>query len=101
MEEAEALSTKMGIMVTGGVFKAFGTSQEIKDRHGTGYEIEFKVYKLNVKRRKDIIAEYRLDNYIDSYNSNLTLDNIRKIISEEVDDLEVKQKIHKSQLLSK
>lgn len=26
MEEAEALSTKMGIMVTGGVFKCFGSS---------------------------------------------------------------------------
>ena len=27
MEEAEALSTKMGIMVTGGVFKCFGSVQ--------------------------------------------------------------------------
>ena len=26
MEEAEALSTKMGIMVKGGVFKCFGSS---------------------------------------------------------------------------
>jgi len=26
MEEAEALSTKMGIMVTGGVFKCFGST---------------------------------------------------------------------------
>ena len=26
MEEAEALSTKMGIMVKGGIFKCFGTS---------------------------------------------------------------------------
>jgi len=25
MEEAEALSTKMGIMVKGGIFKCFGT----------------------------------------------------------------------------
>ena len=44
MEEAETLSTKMGIMVKGGVFKCFGSSQHIKNKFGThGYEIEFKV----------------------------------------------------------
>ena len=42
MEEAEALSTKMGIMVKGGTFKCFGTSQHIKDKFGTGYIIEVK-----------------------------------------------------------
>ena len=42
MEEAEALSTKMGIMVKGGVFKCFGSSQHIKDKFGTGYIIEVK-----------------------------------------------------------
>jgi hypothetical protein len=46
MEEAEALSTKMGIMVTGGVFRCFGPSQHIKSKYGTGYEIEVKVRKL-------------------------------------------------------
>ena len=42
MEEAEALSTKMGIMVKGGIFKCFGTSQHIKDKFGTGYIVEIK-----------------------------------------------------------
>ena len=42
MEEAEALSTKMGIMVKGGTFKCFGSSQHIKDKFGTGYIIEVK-----------------------------------------------------------
>jgi len=42
MEEAEALSTKMGIMVKGGIFKCFGSSQHIKDKFGTGYIIEVK-----------------------------------------------------------
>ena len=42
MEEAEALSTKMGIMVKGGVFKCFGSSQHIRDKFGTGYIIEIK-----------------------------------------------------------
>ena len=42
MEEAEALSSKMGIMVKGGVFKCFGTPQHIKDKFGTGFVIEIK-----------------------------------------------------------
>jgi ATP-binding cassette subfamily A (ABC1) protein 3 len=46
MEEAEALSTKMGIMVKGGIFRCFGSSQHIKSKFGTGYEVEVKVRKL-------------------------------------------------------
>ena len=45
MEEAEALCTKMGIMVAG-EFKCFGPSTEIKNKYGTGYEIEIKVRSL-------------------------------------------------------
>lgn len=45
MEEAEALSTKMGIMARGGVFKCYGSSQHIKNKFGTGYEIEIKIQK--------------------------------------------------------
>ena len=47
MEEAEALSTKMGIMVKGGIFKCFGSSQHIKDKFGTGYIIEVKSRQLS------------------------------------------------------
>ena len=45
MEEAEALSTKIGIMVRGGVFRCMGSSQHIKNKFGVGYEIEIKVEK--------------------------------------------------------
>ena len=45
MEEAEALCTKMGIMVNGS-FKCFGSSQHIKDKYGTGFEIEVKIAQL-------------------------------------------------------
>ena len=45
MEEAEALSTKMGIMVRGGIFRCFGSSQHVKNKYGIGYEIEVKVAK--------------------------------------------------------
>jgi len=46
MEEAEALCTKMGIMVAGN-FKCFGSSQHIKDKYGTGYELEYKIRTLD------------------------------------------------------
>ncbi len=46
MEEAEALSTKMGIMV-GGEFKCFGSKQSIKSKFGTGYQIEIKITPRN------------------------------------------------------
>jgi len=43
MDEAEALSTKMGIMVKGGRFKCIGSSQHIKDKFGTGFLIDLKI----------------------------------------------------------
>ena len=43
MDEAEALSTKMGIMVKGGIFKCFGSSQHIKNKYGVGYEVDIKI----------------------------------------------------------
>lgn len=45
MEEAEALSTKLGIMVRGGIFRCMGSSQHIKNKFGVGYEVEIKVKK--------------------------------------------------------
>ena len=45
MEEAEALCTKIGIMVDGH-FKCFGSSQHIKDKYGMGFEIEVKIRAL-------------------------------------------------------
>jgi len=45
MEEAEALSTKMGIMVRGGIFKCYGSTQHIKSKFGTGFEVDIKIRK--------------------------------------------------------
>jgi hypothetical protein len=42
MEEAEALSTKLGIMVAGGVFKCFGSAQHIRNKHGGGFILQLK-----------------------------------------------------------
>jgi len=41
MEEAEALSTKIAIMVSGEL-KCLGSVQHIKNKFGRGYEIEIK-----------------------------------------------------------
>ena len=60
MEEAEALSTKMGIMVKGGVFRCFGSSQHIKNKFGTGYEIEVKVRKISDEELKTMILNFGL-----------------------------------------
>ena len=56
MEEAEALSTKMGIMVKGGTFKCFGSSQHIKDKFGTGYIIEVKTRQLTRDQVESIVT---------------------------------------------
>lgn len=54
MEEAEALATKMGITVEG-EFKCFGTSQHIKNKYGTGYEMEIKVRLLSEEETGEMI----------------------------------------------
>lgn len=56
MEEAEALCTKMGIMVAGH-FKCFGSSQHIKNKYGTGYELELKIKTLDEQEVKQVIAK--------------------------------------------
>lgn len=61
MEEAEALSTKMGIMVKGGVFRCIGSSQHIKNKFGTGYEIEIKVKKLTAENIESLASSYGLN----------------------------------------
>ena len=40
MEEAESLSTKIGITVSGRL-RCIGTGQQIKQRYGTGFQIDF------------------------------------------------------------
>jgi ATP-binding cassette subfamily A (ABC1) protein 3 len=52
MEEAEALSTRLGIMVQGN-FRCMGTPQHIKNKFGEGYELEVKVDPP----RRDVLLE--------------------------------------------
>ena len=50
MEEAEALATKLGIMVQGKI-KCFGTANHIREKYGSGYEVEINI------DLQDILAE--------------------------------------------
>ena len=56
MEEAEALCTKMGIILAG-EFKCFGSSTHIKDKYGTGYELEIKIKTLNEEEVNELIQQ--------------------------------------------
>ena len=42
MEEAEALATKLGIMVQGKI-KCFGSTNHIREKYGQGYEVEINI----------------------------------------------------------
>ena len=52
MDEAEALSSKLAIMVEGQI-KCIGSVQQLKDKYGKGYEIEIKI---NAPLPEDILA---------------------------------------------
>ena len=58
MEEAEALCTKMGIMVKGGIFKCFGSAQHIRNKFGTGYVIELKTKSVEEKDIWDLVQQH-------------------------------------------
>lgn len=51
MEEAEALSTKLAIMVEGNI-KCIGSVQSLKDKYGKGFEIEVKVSIPDIEKLK-------------------------------------------------
>jgi ATP-binding cassette subfamily A (ABC1) protein 3 len=60
MEEAEALSTNMGIMVEG-QFKCFGSKQHIKNKFGTGYQVEVKIKVPSNEEINEIINEFKVN----------------------------------------
>ena len=59
MEEAEALSTKIGIMVNGEL-KCLGSIGHIKTKFGQGYEIEIKIIKPRMEIIEKTIEEYKI-----------------------------------------
>jgi ATP-binding cassette subfamily A (ABC1) protein 3 len=88
MEEAEALSSKMGIMVKGGVFKCFGSVQHIKNKYGTGYELEIKIKGLSKKQLLEMAKRFALS--VES--TKLTIDEIKKLLTDNnVDNVFISQ----------
>ena len=57
MEEAEALSTKIGIMVQG-QFKCYGSAQHLKNKFSNGYELDIKVREPNEAQVNEFFAEH-------------------------------------------
>ena len=74
MEEAEALSTKMGIMIRGGIFKCYGSSQHIKSKFGTGYELEIKIMKQTFA---ELIELAQLLGFIEDPNERIDIEDAK------------------------
>ena len=55
MDEAEALSRKIAILVEGEV-KCIGNQQYLKDKFGKGYETDIKIKELSQKQLEERIA---------------------------------------------
>lgn len=59
MEEAEALSTRLAIMVKGN-FQCIGTPQHIKNRYGEGMEVEVKFRPVPKRRIEETVQKRKL-----------------------------------------
>jgi ATP-binding cassette subfamily A (ABC1) protein 3 len=73
MEEAEALSTKMGIMVRGGYFKCLGSSQHLKNKYGKGFEIELRIRASTDSELRELSLSY---GYKSGETTSLQIDEI-------------------------
>lgn len=78
MEEAEALSSKMGIMVKGGVFKCFGSVQHIKNKFGTGYELEVKIKPISKKQLLELAKRFSLERD----QTRMTIEQVKQLLTE-------------------
>merc|ERR1711968_187106 len=65
MEEADALCSRIGIMV-GGKMACLGTPQHLKSRYSTGYELEIKIKGHGSNHRN------RLRSFVESLASGST-----------------------------
>ena len=60
MEEVEALSTKMGIMVAGN-FRCFGSGQHLKSKYGNSFNVEYKLVIPDSESIKSMIQSFQID----------------------------------------
>lgn len=64
MEEAEALSTRLAIMVEGKI-KCIGPVQTIKNQYGKGFEIETKMNLPNINDIYDLMKNTKITSHED------------------------------------
>jgi ATP-binding cassette subfamily A (ABC1) protein 3 len=75
MDEAETLCKRMAIMING-EFVCLGSSSQIKEKYGYGYEIEVRIKPLSEKKFEKLLL-----NKIDK-NLKINMDNINEILTE-------------------
>ncbi|CAI2383085.1 unnamed protein product [Moneuplotes crassus] len=66
MEEAETMSTNMGILVEGEL-RCFGSKLEIKEKFNTEYQIEVRFKELTNSEIEQIIEQHEIIDYLDKY----------------------------------
>ena len=81
MDEAETLCKKMGIMVDG-EFVCLGSSYQIKEKFGYGFEIQIRIKPLNRIELKEIKNKFQLDNF-DEFVEKDKLNDVFKLINKE------------------
>lgn len=77
MEEAEALSTKLAIMVEGSI-KCIGSVQRLKNKYGKGFEIETKIAVGNLAEENDLLKQLN----IESLESDLTKEQVQNMVKQ-------------------
>ena len=80
MEEAEALATKLAIMVDGQI-KTIGSVQQLKNRYGKVFEIEIKIVLLNRHEIQDQIGMLMEKNNFKNHDK-LKRDDIDKVLDD-------------------
>ncbi|EWS72165.1 ABC transporter family protein (macronuclear) [Tetrahymena thermophila SB210] len=77
MEEAEALGTKVGIVI-GGNFKCMGSIQHLKNKFGKGYEISIKTNTPNMVQLQQLAKGISLNTIIEKQNICQILNQIQQ-----------------------
>lgn len=89
MEEAEALCTRIGIMVNGSL-RCLGSGQHLKQRYGDGYEVDIKIKFANIESMCVLVDQLKEAGII-----KLNNDNTSPIHDEEsIDNSNIKSDIH-------
>ena len=76
MEEAEALGTKIAIMVSG-KFKCFGSAQQIKKKHGSGFTLKIKFDYAQIIERNQVYIE-AINSEIDKFVIDRKFDTLKE-----------------------